>query len=50
MPRWLLLSLGLASLVAGTWALLTTPGPARDEIDPQSRAALERVLREEGRR
>jgi len=37
---------GLAALAVGAWALLTTPGPGRDEIDPASRAELERVLRE----
>jgi len=41
-----LVALGLVALAVGAWALLTTPGPGHDEIDPASRAELERVLRE----
>jgi len=46
--RWFLAAIGLALGVAAIAALLRVDDVPLDDIDPASRAELERVLRESG--
>ena len=48
MTRWLIVTFALGGLGLGAWALLTARGGVPDEIDAESRAALEQVLRDTG--
>ena len=46
MNRWWLAAIGLAIGIAALFALLPRESPPLDDIDPASRAALEKVLRD----
>ena len=49
MPRWLAWTVGALALAGGLWALAgggSQGGPPLDDIDAESRARLEAVLRE----